>query len=94
MASLPVTMRTKAGSRAMFVRRLRLLNVSFSVQAHTPMAKMLSPINCKRVRFEPLHCLIGGDQRRPLKGWETNKGVNVEETRKMGLVRAKTCVRK
>merc|ERR1712168_1226326 len=39
----PVTIRTKAGSRAMLVRRERLLKVSFSVHAQTPTARMLSP---------------------------------------------------
>lgn len=34
---LPMTIRTNAGSRAMFVSLERLLKMSFSVHAHTPM---------------------------------------------------------
>jgi hypothetical protein len=41
-------MKMKAGSRVIFVSKDRLLKVFFSVQAHTPMAKMLRPINCKQ----------------------------------------------
>ena len=36
-------MKINAGSNAMLVSRDRLLNVSFSVHAHTPMAKTPSP---------------------------------------------------
>jgi hypothetical protein len=43
----PISIRMKAGSRAMFVRRLRLLNVSFSVHAQTPTARMPRPSNWK-----------------------------------------------
>lgn len=40
-------MKIKAGSRATLVKSDRLLNVSFSVQAQTPMAKMLRPMSQK-----------------------------------------------
>jgi hypothetical protein len=40
-------MKINAGSRATFVSRERLLNVSFSVQAHTPMARILRPMSQK-----------------------------------------------
>ena len=43
----PARMKMKAGSSAMLVSSERLLNVSFSVQAHTPIARMLKPNNCK-----------------------------------------------
>jgi len=39
----PAKMKMKAGSSAMLVSSERLLNVSFSVQAQTPIAKMLKP---------------------------------------------------
>ena len=41
----PPHIKINAGSRAMFVSFDRLLNVSFSVQAHIPMAKTPSPSN-------------------------------------------------
>ena len=41
----PAQMKMKAGSSVMLVMSERLWNVFFSVQAHTPIAKMLSPIN-------------------------------------------------
>ena len=45
--SLPVTIKTNAGSSAILVSLLRLLNVSFSVHAQIPMAIMLRPVSWK-----------------------------------------------
>ena len=39
----PAHMKIKAGSRAMLVSLLRLLNVSFSDQAQIPMARIPKP---------------------------------------------------
>ena len=44
---LPAQMKINAGSNATLVSNDKLLKVSFSVQAQTPMAKMLKPINQK-----------------------------------------------
>ena len=44
---LPAHIKINAGSNAMLVKSDKLLNVSFSVHAHTPMAKMPSPRSCK-----------------------------------------------
>lgn len=40
-------MNINAGSKATLVNKDRLLKVSFSVQAHTPMARMLRPMSQK-----------------------------------------------
>lgn len=45
---LPARMKIKAGSSAMLVNRDKLLKVSFSVQAQTPMANMLRPKSCQK----------------------------------------------
>ena len=44
---LPAHMKINAGSKATFVSKDKLLKVSFSVQAHTPIAKILRPISQK-----------------------------------------------
>lgn len=41
----PMRMKNNAGSRAKFVNLLMLLNVSFSIHAHNPMANIAAPIN-------------------------------------------------
>ena len=41
----PAQMKMKAGSRVMLVMSERLWKVFFSVQAHTPIARMLRPIS-------------------------------------------------
>ena len=56
---LPAQIKMKAGSSAMLVSRERLLNVSFSVQAQTPMASIPRPMSCKRKRSEPLFAATG-----------------------------------
>ena len=45
----PATMRINAGSRATLVNLLKLLNVSFSVQAHIPTAVIPSPVSCTKL---------------------------------------------
>jgi hypothetical protein len=42
----------KAGSNATFVMRLKLLNMSFSVQAHKPINIIESPVN-QNITFDP-----------------------------------------
>ena len=49
----PAQMKMKAGSNAMLVSLLRLLNVSFSDQAQIPIASTPSPSSCS-----PKHCII------------------------------------
>lgn len=46
----PTRMRINAGSSATFVRRDRLLKVSFSVHAQTPTAMMPRPSHCDKER--------------------------------------------
>ena len=51
----PVHMKMKAGSNVMLVRRERFWKVFFSVQAQTPMARMLRPSNWRKRRLWQLH---------------------------------------
>lgn len=46
----PVQMKMVAGSSVMLVSKERLLMVFFSVQAHTPMARMLKPKSWRETR--------------------------------------------
>ena len=50
----PAHMKIKAGSRAMLVSLLRLLNVSFSDQAQIPMARIPKPRSWVQMRHEKL----------------------------------------
>ena len=50
----PAHMKIKAGSRAMLVSLLRLLNVSFSDQAQIPMARIPKPRSWVQLRHEKL----------------------------------------
>ena len=50
----PAHMKIKAGSRAMLVSLLRLLNVSFSDQAQIPMARIPKPRSWVKMRHEKL----------------------------------------
>ena len=43
----PAQMKINAGSKATLVNRDKLLNVSFSVHAQTPIAKIPRPSSCK-----------------------------------------------
>ncbi len=52
---LPARMKINAGSSAMLVNRDKLLKVSFSVQAQTPMANMLRPKSCQKNRHSKLN---------------------------------------
>ena len=40
---MPTTMKSRAGSRVMLVSLLMFWNMSFSDQAHSPMASMMRP---------------------------------------------------
>ena len=55
----PATMRMKAGSSAMFVSLLRLLKVSFSVQAQMPTAMIPSPVSCDENKTLVTHPATG-----------------------------------
>ena len=48
---LPININMNAGSRAMLVRRLKLLNVSFSIHAQIPTAKMPNPSNYNKINM-------------------------------------------
>ena len=55
----PPQININAGSRAMFVSLDKLLKVSFSVQAHTPMARTPKPRSCnERDEFSDVFFLI------------------------------------
>ena len=45
---IPVHIKINAGSNAIVVILAKLLKVSFSVHAHTPTAKIQSPVSCKK----------------------------------------------